>query len=79
MAGIAASDADLVALLMRQHGDIRNLFDEVGQTTGDERRDAPPGVWHGHRVRGQEHHARAGRRADRPHPGRCTQRHGQDG
>ncbi|MFJ6087756.1 hemerythrin domain-containing protein [Streptomyces sp. NPDC092369] len=40
MAGIAASDADVVALLMRQHGDIRNLFDEVEQTTGDERRDA---------------------------------------
>ncbi|GAA3855748.1 hemerythrin domain-containing protein [Streptomyces lacrimifluminis] len=40
MAGIAASDADVVALLMRQHGDIRNLFDEVEQSTGDERRDA---------------------------------------
>ncbi|WP_409468729.1 hemerythrin domain-containing protein [Streptomyces sp. HC307] len=40
MAGITASDADVVALLMRQHGDIRNLFDEVEQTTGDERRDA---------------------------------------
>lgn len=25
---------------MRQHGDIRNLFDEVEATTGDERRDA---------------------------------------
>ncbi|PAZ16768.1 hemerythrin [Streptomyces sp. SA15] len=40
MAGIAASDADVVALLMRQHGDIRNLFDEVEKTTGDERRAA---------------------------------------
>jgi hemerythrin superfamily protein len=40
MAGIAASDADVVALLMRQHGDIRNLFDEVERTTGDERRAA---------------------------------------
>ncbi|MDQ1051241.1 hemerythrin superfamily protein [Streptomyces sp. V4I2] len=40
MAGIAASEADVVALLMRRHGDIRNLFDEVEQTTGDERRDA---------------------------------------
>ncbi|MBC7273144.1 MAG: hemerythrin domain-containing protein [Streptomyces sp.] len=40
MAGIAASDADAVAFLMRQHGDIRNLFDEVEKTTGDERRAA---------------------------------------
>lgn len=40
MAGIAASDADVVALLMRQHGDIRNLFDKVERTTGDERRTA---------------------------------------
>ncbi|GLP69781.1 hemerythrin [Streptomyces sp. TUS-ST3] len=40
MAGIAASDDDVVALLMRQHGDIRNLFDEVEGTTGDERRAA---------------------------------------
>ncbi|MDN3023538.1 hemerythrin domain-containing protein [Streptomyces sp. S.PB5] len=40
MAGIAASDADVVALLMRQHGDIRNLFDEVERTGGDERRSA---------------------------------------
>ncbi|TMU90973.1 hemerythrin domain-containing protein [Streptomyces sp. DASNCL29] len=31
---------DVVALLTRQHGDIRNLFDEVERTTGDERRDA---------------------------------------
>jgi hemerythrin superfamily protein len=40
MAGITASEADVVALLMRQHGDIRNLFDEVERTTGDERRAA---------------------------------------
>ncbi|MEU1895698.1 hemerythrin domain-containing protein [Streptomyces pristinaespiralis] len=33
-------DTDVVALLMRQHGDIRNLFDEVETTTGEERRDA---------------------------------------
>jgi hemerythrin superfamily protein len=31
---------DVVALLMRQHGDIRNLFDEVERSTGDERREA---------------------------------------
>ncbi|MFJ9041788.1 hemerythrin domain-containing protein [Streptomyces sp. NPDC102406] len=35
-----ASDADVVALLIRQHGDIRNLFDEVEASTGAERRDA---------------------------------------
>ncbi|MFE7932389.1 hemerythrin domain-containing protein [Streptomyces sp. NPDC057456] len=29
-----------VALLMRQHGDIRNLFDEVEASAGEERRDA---------------------------------------
>lgn len=40
MAGITASEADVVALLMRQHGDIRNLFDEVEKSTGDERRAA---------------------------------------
>ena len=40
MAGIAASDADVVALLMRRHGDVRNLFDEVERTAGDERRAA---------------------------------------
>ncbi|MCF3118305.1 hemerythrin domain-containing protein [Streptomyces arenae] len=40
MAGISASDADVVALLMRQHGDIRNLFDEVEQAAGDERQAA---------------------------------------
>ncbi|MGA5150020.1 hemerythrin domain-containing protein [Streptomyces griseoincarnatus] len=33
-------DDDVVALLMRQHGDIRNLFDEVEATSGEERRDA---------------------------------------
>ncbi|MET7795580.1 hemerythrin domain-containing protein [Streptomyces decoyicus] len=33
-------DTDVVALLMRQHGDIRNLFDEVEAATGEERRDA---------------------------------------
>ncbi|MEV0695947.1 hemerythrin domain-containing protein [Streptomyces sp. NPDC050388] len=33
-------DDDVVALLMRQHGDIRNLFDEVEAATGTERRDA---------------------------------------
>ncbi|MFJ4809227.1 hemerythrin domain-containing protein [Streptomyces longwoodensis] len=35
-----APDLDVVGLLMRQHGDIRNLFDEVEQSKGDERRDA---------------------------------------
>ncbi|MGC9498413.1 hemerythrin domain-containing protein [Streptomyces sp. WG7] len=35
-----AEDDDVVALLMRQHGDIRNLFDEVEASTGEERRDA---------------------------------------
>ncbi len=35
-----ARDDDVVALLMRQHGDIRNLFDEVEATEGEERRDA---------------------------------------
>ncbi|MFE6287959.1 hemerythrin domain-containing protein [Streptomyces sp. NPDC057877] len=35
-----ARDDDVVSLLMRQHGDIRNLFDEVEATEGDERRDA---------------------------------------
>ncbi|MFH9331042.1 hemerythrin domain-containing protein [Streptomyces althioticus] len=33
-------DDDVVVLLMRQHGDIRNLFDEVEATSGEERRDA---------------------------------------
>ncbi|MET7292437.1 hemerythrin domain-containing protein [Streptomyces griseoloalbus] len=35
-----AKDDDVVALLTRQHGDIRNLFDEVEATEGEERRDA---------------------------------------
>ncbi|MFJ8648794.1 hemerythrin domain-containing protein [Streptomyces sp. NPDC093546] len=35
-----APDDDVVSLLMRQHGDIRNLFDEVERSTGDERREA---------------------------------------
>jgi hemerythrin superfamily protein len=35
-----AKDDDVVALLMRQHGDIRNLFDEVEAAAGEERRDA---------------------------------------
>ncbi|MET7551072.1 MULTISPECIES: hemerythrin domain-containing protein [unclassified Streptomyces] len=35
-----AKDIDVVALLMRQHGDIRNVFDEVEAGTGEERRDA---------------------------------------
>ncbi|MFF7451728.1 MULTISPECIES: hemerythrin domain-containing protein [unclassified Streptomyces] len=35
-----ADDIDVVALLMRQHGDIRNLFDEVEQSKGEDRRDA---------------------------------------
>lgn len=35
-----AQDTDVVSLLMRQHGDIRNLFDEVEQSDGEERRDA---------------------------------------
>ncbi|MEQ7127678.1 hemerythrin domain-containing protein [Actinopolymorpha sp. B11F2] len=33
-------DEDVVALLMRQHGQIRNLFDEAERATGDERREA---------------------------------------
>ncbi|AZM60744.1 MULTISPECIES: hemerythrin domain-containing protein [unclassified Streptomyces] len=35
-----AVDDDVVALLMRQHGGIRNLFDEVEAAEGEERRDA---------------------------------------
>ncbi|MGV9255200.1 hemerythrin domain-containing protein [Streptomyces sp. NPDC003697] len=35
-----AGDIDVVALLMRQHGDIRNLFDEVEQSGGEARRTA---------------------------------------
>ncbi|GAA2271255.1 hemerythrin [Streptomyces ruber] len=33
-------DDDVVDLLMRQHGDIRNLFDEVERSTGDARKEA---------------------------------------
>ncbi|WP_369199769.1 hemerythrin domain-containing protein [Streptomyces sp. PU-14G] len=33
-------DQDVVALLMAQHGQIRNLFDEVEATSGEARRDA---------------------------------------
>ncbi|MEU8348665.1 hemerythrin domain-containing protein [Streptomyces sp. NPDC048845] len=33
-------DNDVVALLMAQHGQIRDLFDEVEETSGDARRDA---------------------------------------
>ncbi|SFC35885.1 hemerythrin domain-containing protein [Streptomyces aidingensis] len=36
----AGAQEDVVALLMRQHGDIRNLFDEVEQAEGDARREA---------------------------------------
>jgi hemerythrin superfamily protein len=35
-----AQDDDVVSLLMRQHGDIRNLFDEVEASSGDARQDA---------------------------------------
>ncbi|MCF0088707.1 MULTISPECIES: hemerythrin domain-containing protein [unclassified Streptomyces] len=35
-----ARDDDVVSLLMRQHGDIRNLFDEVEACRGEERREA---------------------------------------
>jgi hemerythrin superfamily protein len=31
---------DVVALLVQQHGEIRNLFDEVEKSEGDDRRDA---------------------------------------
>ncbi len=37
---VTGGQDDVVALLMRQHGDIRNLFDEVERAEGDERRDA---------------------------------------
>jgi hypothetical protein len=36
----AAPDTDVVALLMRQHGDIRNLFDEVEAGSGEARQEA---------------------------------------
>ncbi|GAA3389852.1 hemerythrin domain-containing protein [Streptomyces roseoviridis] len=35
-----APDTDVVSLLMRQHGDIRNLFDEVEAASGEERRES---------------------------------------
>ena len=38
--GAIGGEDDVVALLMRQHGDIRNLFDEVERATGEQRRDA---------------------------------------
>ncbi|WNE94874.1 hemerythrin domain-containing protein [Streptomyces luomodiensis] len=38
--GAIGGEDDVVALLMRQHGDIRNLFDEVERATGDQRQDA---------------------------------------
>ncbi|MFE0764206.1 hemerythrin domain-containing protein [Streptomyces smyrnaeus] len=38
--GGPAPDKDVVALLMAQHGRIRDLFDEVEATSGDARRDA---------------------------------------
>ncbi|MCC5033640.1 hemerythrin domain-containing protein [Streptomyces sp. WAC 00631] len=34
------AEKDVVALLMQQHGEIRNLFDEVERSEGDARRDA---------------------------------------
>ncbi|MYS94700.1 MULTISPECIES: hemerythrin domain-containing protein [Streptomyces] len=36
----AVPDVDVVDLLMRQHGDIRNLFDEVEAAEGDARQEA---------------------------------------
>ncbi|MFJ5135956.1 hemerythrin domain-containing protein [Streptomyces sp. NPDC088707] len=35
-----AADTDLVALIVRQHGDIRVVFDEVEAASGEERRPA---------------------------------------
>ncbi|GAA3652086.1 hemerythrin domain-containing protein [Streptomyces fenghuangensis] len=40
ISGHGGHDESAVALLMRQHGEIRNLFDEVEATEGDARRDA---------------------------------------
>lgn len=40
MAGVPAPETDVVTLLTQQHGDIRNLFDIVEASTGQERRDA---------------------------------------
>ncbi|GHH86394.1 hemerythrin [Streptomyces sulfonofaciens] len=42
--GMPSPDQDVVALLMAQHGEIRNLFDEVEQSEGDQRRDAFRGL-----------------------------------
>jgi hemerythrin superfamily protein len=38
--GAPDPEKDVVALLIQQHGQIRNLFDEVEKTKGDDRRDA---------------------------------------
>lgn len=38
--GMSDPDQDVVALLKHQHGEIRNLFDEVEKTVGEARRDA---------------------------------------
>ncbi len=38
--GAPDPEKDVVALLIQQHGEIRNLFDEVEKTKGDDRRDA---------------------------------------
>ncbi|URN13679.1 hemerythrin domain-containing protein [Streptomyces radiopugnans] len=40
ISGHGGNGESAVALLMRQHGEIRNLFDEVEATEGDARRDA---------------------------------------
>lgn len=37
---VADAEHDVVTLLTQQHGEIRNLFDAVEKTRGDERRDA---------------------------------------
>ncbi|MET9295045.1 hemerythrin domain-containing protein [Streptomyces sp. NPDC003077] len=39
-AGAPDAGSDVVALLMAQHGEIRNLFDEVERSNGDARRNA---------------------------------------
>jgi hypothetical protein len=39
-ADVPGSTEDVVALLVRQHGEIRNLFDEVEASTGEARVDA---------------------------------------
>lgn len=38
--GMPSPDEDVVALLVAQHGEIRNLFDEVEYSEGEQRRDA---------------------------------------